>query len=117
MLDPDHHVAANKADAARRRLPPEWTILVGRPVYRTLVDQVKRGIVPAERPGSRGGTILAAKFRLDCFDNPYVRSDYAIAPTNSADTANALEGRSKDDGALKNENNLLRSSQKLKPSP
>ncbi len=109
MLVDTHHVAANKADAARLALAAgvDYDLSDGS-VYRTLVDQVKRGIVPQSEVDRAAARILAAKFRLGLFDNPYVDPDYADRTTNSAEHRQlALKAAQKTVVLLKNENNLL----------
>jgi len=73
MLIQTHHVAANKPDAARLAIAAgvDYDLSDGS-VYRTLIDQVKRGIVPQSEVDRAAGRMLAAKFRLGLFDNPYV---------------------------------------------
>src|SRR5882672_3564496 len=109
MLIQTHHVAANKADAARLAIAAgvDYDLSDGS-VYRTLVDQVKRGIVPQSDLDHAVARILAAKFRLGLFDNPYVDPDYADRTTNSAEHRQlALKAAQKTMVLLKNENNLL----------
>ena len=78
MLYETHHVAADKDEAARKALAAgvDFDLSDGS-VYRTLLDQVKQGNVPESEVGPRRGRILAAKFRLGLFENPYVDPDYA----------------------------------------
>jgi beta-glucosidase len=60
------------------RSPPAWTTtLSDGSVYRTLLGQVKQGIVPESEVDRAAARVLAAKFRLGLFDNPYVDPDYA----------------------------------------
>ena len=109
MLVQTHHVAANKADAARLALAAgvDYDLSDGS-VYRTLVEQVKQGIVPQRDLDRAVSRVLATKFRLGLFDNPYVDPDYAERTTNSAEhRALALKAAQKAIVLLKNEKNLL----------
>jgi beta-glucosidase len=77
-------------------------------VYRTLVSQVKQGIVPESDVDKAAARVLATKFRLGLFDNPFVDPDYAEKITNSVEHRQlALKAAQKVVGLLKNEKNLL----------
>ncbi len=109
MLVETHHVAANKPDAARLAIAAgvDYDLSDGS-VYRTLIDQVKRGLVPQSDLDRAVARILAAKFRLGLFDNPFADPDYAEKTTNSAEHRQlALQAAQKVMVLLKNENNLL----------
>jgi len=109
MLIGTHHVAAGKPDAARLALAAgvDYDLSDGS-VYRTLIDQVKRGIVPQSELDQAVARILTAKFRLGLFDNPLVDPDYADRTTNSAEHRQlALKAAQKTVVLLKNEGNLL----------
>ena len=84
MLVETHHVAANNAEAARLALSAgvDFDLSDGAP-FRSLVDQVKQGIVPESEVDKAVLRVLTAKFRLGLFDNPYVDPDYAEKITNS----------------------------------
>ena len=76
--------------------------------YRTLVDQVKKGIVPESEVDRAVARVLAAKFRLGLFDDPYVDPDYAEKITNSPEHRKlAVEAARKVIVLLKNDKNLL----------
>ncbi|MGA9040320.1 MAG: CIA30 family protein [Terriglobales bacterium] len=109
MLVETHHVAANKSDAARLALAAgvDYDLSDGS-VYHTLIDQVKRGIVPESEVDRAAGRVLATKFRLGLFDNPYVDPDYADRTTNSPEHRQlALKAAQKVVVLLKNDKNLL----------
>jgi beta-xylosidase len=109
MLVDVHHVAATKADAARLALAAgvDYDLSDGS-VYRTLVDQVKSGIVPMSQLDRSVSRILAAKFRLGLFDDPYVDPAYAERTTNGPEhRALALRAARETVVLLKNEKNLL----------
>jgi beta-xylosidase len=109
MLTDVHHVAATKADAARLALAAgvDYDLSDGS-VYRTLVEQVKQGIVPMSQLDQAVSRILAAKFRLGLFDDPYVDPDYAERSTNGPERRKlALDAARKTIVLLKNEKNLL----------
>lgn len=109
MLVGTHHVAYNNADAARQAIAAgiDYDLSDGS-VYRTLVDQVKQGIVPMSEVDRAVARVLAAKFRLGLFDNPLVDPDYAEKVNNSPEHKQlALEAARKVIVLLKNQNNLL----------
>ena len=109
MLVETHHIAANFADAARQALAAgiDYDLSDGA-VYRTLLDQVKAGIVPDQRLTGPISDILYTKFRLGLFENPYVDPEYARQITNSPEhRALAEKTAEKAIVLLKNENNLL----------
>lgn len=109
MLVQTHHVAATKADAARLALAAgvDYDLSDGS-VYRTLLDQVKRGIVPEAELDQAVSRVLATKFRLGLFDDPFVDPDYADTITNSPQhRALALKAAQKTIVLLKNQDNLL----------
>jgi beta-glucosidase len=109
MLVNTHHVAATKADAARLAIAAgvDYDLSDGS-VYRTLISEVKQGIVPESDVDRAAGRVLATKFRLGLFDNPYVDPDFAEKITNSAEHRQlALKAAQKVVVLLKNEQNLL----------
>ena len=109
MLTETHHIAANNADAARMALAAgiDYDLSDGS-VYRTLLWQVKQGTVSEAMVNRAVARVLATKFRLGLFDNPYVDPDYAEKTTNSADhRALALKTAQKAVILLKNDKNLL----------
>jgi len=109
MLVSTHHVAYNNADAARQGISAgvDYDLSDGS-VYRTLLTQVKQGIVPESEVDRAVAHVLAAKFRLGLFDNPYVDPDYAERVTNSEEHRKlAVEAASKVIVLLKNDKNLL----------
>lgn len=109
MLVNTHHVAADKAEAARLALAAgvDYDLSDGS-VYRTLISQVKMGIVPESEVDRAVSRILATKFRLGLFDNPYVDPDYAEKVTNSPEhRALALKAAQEVMVLLKNDKNLL----------
>jgi beta-glucosidase len=109
MLTNVHHVSANSADAARLAISAgvDYDLSDGS-VYRTLLWQVKMGTVPEADLNKAAARILATKFRLGLFENPYVDPDYAEKTTNSAEHREiALKAAQKVVVLLKNENNLL----------
>ncbi len=111
MLATTHHVAANFAEAARLGLAAgvDYDLeLSNAGVYRTLIDQVKHGLVPESDVDKAVRRVLAAKFRLGLFDNPYVDPDYVERITNGEEHRKlAAEAARKAIVLLKNENDLL----------
>jgi beta-glucosidase len=109
MLIETHRVAANKADAARLAIAAgvDYDLSDGS-VYRTLISQVKLGIVPESEVDRAAERVLATKFRLGLFDNPYVDPDAAERITNSAEHQKlALKAAQEVVVLLKNDKNLL----------
>jgi beta-glucosidase len=109
MLYETHHVAADKEEAARKALAAgvDFDLSDGS-VYRTLIDQVQQGNVPEAEVDKAVGRILAAKFRLGIFENPYVDPDYAQKITNSPEHKKlALNAAEEAIVLLKNDANLL----------
>ncbi|MGO9085834.1 MAG: CIA30 family protein [Candidatus Sulfotelmatobacter sp.] len=109
MLVETHHVAANNAEAARLALAAgvDYDLSDGS-VYRTLLWQVKQGAVPEAELDRAVARVLATKFRLGLFENPYVDPDYAEKVTNSAEhRALALKTAQRAVVLLKNDKNLL----------
>jgi beta-xylosidase len=109
MLWQVHHVARNNADAARQALAAgvDFDLSDGS-AYRTLLWQVKDGIVPESELDRAVSKVLAAKFRLGLFDDPYVDPDAAARIVNSPEHR-ALAERAAEEVMvlLKNENHLL----------
>ena len=109
MLYQTHHVAADQADAARKALAAgvDYDLSDGS-VFRTVVEQVKDGRIPQWQLDRAVSRVLAAKFRLGLFDNPYVDPAYAQQITNStAHQALALKAAEEEITLLKNEGSLL----------
>ncbi|MGH9447765.1 MAG: glycoside hydrolase family 3 C-terminal domain-containing protein, partial [Terriglobia bacterium] len=104
-----HHVAADNAGAARMALAAgvDYDLSNGA-VYLTLADQVRQGNVAEEQLDAAAGRILAAKFRLGLFENPYADPDYAERITScQAHRDLALRAAQKTVVLLKNEGGLL----------
>ncbi len=109
MLVSTHHVAEDKADAARLALAAgvDYDLSDGS-VYRTLIDSVKAGKVPMAEVDRAAARILTLKFRLGLFENPYVDVDYAAKTTNSAEHQKLAEKAAEETIVLlKNEGGLL----------
>jgi beta-glucosidase len=109
MLVQTHHVAATKADAARLAIAAgvDYDLSDGS-VYRTLLTQVKQGIVPESQLDRAVSRILAAKFRLGLFDDAIVDPDAAERITNSPEHRKiALKAAQETIVLLKNDKHLL----------
>jgi len=109
MLVETHHVAATKADAARLAIAAgvDYDLSDGS-VYRTLLEQVRAGVVPQSELDRAVSRMLAAKFRLGLFDNPFVDADAAERLTNSPEHRKlALKAAQETLVLLKNEKSLL----------
>jgi beta-glucosidase len=109
MLVEPHHVAADNADAARKALAAgvDFDLSDGS-VFATLVGLVREGKVPESEVDRAAARVLAAKFRLGLFEDPYVDPDYAERITNSPEHQKlALKAAQEALVLLKNEDNLL----------
>jgi beta-glucosidase len=109
MLVQTHHVAATKADAARLAIAAgvDYDLSDGS-VYRTLLAQVKQGIVPESELDRAVSRILATKFRLGLFDDALVDPDAAERITNSPEHRKiALKAAQETVVLLKNDKQLL----------
>jgi len=109
MLVQTHHVAANMAEAGRMGLAAgvDYDLSDGS-VFRTFIDQVKEGQVPETLVDRAAGRLLAAKFRLGLFDDPYVDPDYTGKTTSGPEHRKlAVEAAQKAIVLLKNEGSLL----------
>jgi beta-glucosidase len=109
MLVETHHVAADKAEAARKALAAgvDYDLSDGS-VYATLTDQVKQGIIPESELDLAVSRVLATKFRLGLFENPYVDPDYAASTVNSQEHKQlGLKAAQEAIVLLKNDGNLL----------
>jgi beta-glucosidase len=102
-------VAHDNRDAARLALDAgvDYDLSDGA-IYRTLIEQVKQGIVPQSEVDRAASRVLAAKFRLGLFDRPFVDPDYAEKVNNSEEHKKlAAEAARKVLVLLKNDKNLL----------
>ena len=109
MLVDTHHVAADKAHAARLAIAAgvDFDLSDGS-TYETLLAQVKQGIVPERQLNDAVAHVLAAKFRLGLFENPYVDPSYAQRITGNPEHQKlALRAAEESIVLLKNEGNLL----------
>ncbi len=109
MLVKVHQVAADNAAAAREALTAgvDYDLSDGS-VYRTLLDEVKQGVVPMAQLDRAVAHVLSAKFRLGLFENPYVDPSYAEKITNGPEHQKlALRAAQETIVLLKNVRNLL----------
>jgi beta-glucosidase len=109
MLYETHGVASNAAEAARKAIAAgvDYDLSDGS-VYRTLIQQVKEGVVPISELDRAAGRVLAAKFRLGLFENPYVDPEYASKITNSTEHQKLAEKTAEEEIVLlKNDGALL----------
>jgi beta-glucosidase len=105
----NHHVAADKADAARKSLAAgiDFDLSDGS-IFRTLADQVRQGIVSQAEIDNAASRMLRAKFLLGLFDDPYIDPDYAERTNNSPEhRALALKAAQETLTLLKNDKNTL----------
>ncbi len=105
-----HHVAATAGDAAAMALEAgldielPFTNCYGGP----LLEAVRKGEIPSELLDLSIGRVLAFKYRLGIFDNPYVNAKAAAGVFDTPeDRALSLEAAHKSIILLKNEGNLL----------
>ncbi|HXX17124.1 MAG TPA: glycoside hydrolase family 3 protein, partial [Candidatus Eremiobacteraceae bacterium] len=109
MLFQVHKVAADEAEAARKALAAgvDYDLSDGS-VYRTLLEQVKAGIVPISLVDRAVARVLATKFRLGLFENPYVDPAQTEKIVNSPEHQRlALQAAQEAMVLLKNEGHLL----------
>ena len=104
-----HHVAANKAEAARLALDAGVDIELPDPdCYPAIPQLIKEGRISEATIDRAVTRNLRAKFLLGLFENPYVDPERAVKVTNSlAHRELAAEAARRSIVLLKNENNLL----------
>jgi beta-glucosidase len=107
-LDRIHHVAADKADAARHALAAGVDCeLPDGVAYRVLADEVRAGRVSETAVDTAVSRMLTMKFRAGLFENPYGDVKLAAQITGNADArALALEAARKSICLLKNDGTL-----------
>jgi beta-glucosidase len=105
-----HHVATNRAEAAKLALEAGVDVEISRngACFATLVEQVREGRVAEATLDRAVANVLRAKFRLGLFEDPYVDPDYADAICRlPAHRELALKAARKAIILLKNQNGLL----------
>jgi beta-glucosidase len=104
-----HHVAADKADAARQAMEAGVDMELPDPdAYGELIGLVKSGTVPQTDIDRAVRLVLAAKFAAGLFEHPYVDAQQAQAAVEIPEhRALALEAARKAIVLLKNDNGLL----------
>src|SRR5437867_4019285 len=104
-----HHVASDRADAARRALAAGVDIeLPDVQAYGTLVDQVRQGRVPQATIDSVVRRLLRPKFELGLFENPFVDPGEADRISGAAASRTlALDAARQAITLLKNDRQLL----------
>jgi beta-glucosidase len=104
-----HHVVGNEEVAARTALESGVDVeLPAAASYRTLVQQVRDGIVAEALVDRAVGRLLRMKFLTGLFDDPYADPDYAEKVTNSPEHQKlALTAAQEAIILLKNQNSLL----------
>jgi beta-glucosidase len=109
QLISQHHVAADKADAAMQALAAGVDVeLPDADAYKTLPDLVKAGQVSQAAIDRAVRRILEAKFLAGLFEHPYVDEAQAERVTNTPEhQALALEAAHKAIVLLENRNNTL----------
>ena len=109
QLESLHHVAADKAEAARLALEAGVDAELPDPdCFKTLAQLVREGKVAEALVDRAVARNLRAKFLLGLFENPYVDPERAARVTNSdAHRALAAEAARRSITLLKNDGNLL----------
>ena len=104
-----HHVASDKADAARLAIDAGVDLELPDPdCFPLLLQLVKEGKVAEATLDKAVARDLKLKFLLGLFENPYVDPERAVQVTNSAEhQALAAEAARRSITLLKNDNNLL----------
>ena len=85
QLESLHHVAGSKAEAARKALGVGIDFELDTCYSDTLLAQVQDGTVAETEVDQAVGRVLAAKFQLGLFDDPYADPDEAERVTNCAE--------------------------------
>ena len=102
-----HHVAHDRADAARQALAAGIDYELG-DAFSMLVPEARAGRVPLAAIDTAVARVLSAKFRLGLFDDPFVDPEAAAAATNSpAHRALALRAAREAMVLLQNRGGLL----------
>jgi beta-glucosidase len=103
-----HHIAADRAQAARRALEAGVDIdLPSGTAYATLTQQVRDGLVSESRIDASVRRLLTLKFRAGLFEHPYADAEKAVAVTNNAEArALALKAAQRTLILLKNDGTL-----------
>lgn len=109
QLEQLHHVARDKAEAARLALEAGVDAELPDPdCFQTLIQLVRDGKVSEALIDKAVARNLRAKFLLGLFENPYVDAERAARVTDSAEhRALAAEAARRSITLLKNDNNLL----------
>src|SRR5437660_6939450 len=104
-----HHVATDRADAARRALAAGVDVeLPDVQAYGTLVDQVRQGRVAEATIDTTVQRLLRAEFELGLFENPLVDSDAADRISGAdASRSLALDAARQAITLLKNDGRIL----------
>ena len=104
-----HHVAASKEDAARQAIEAGVDIeLPYTEMYDSLIELVKKGIVPEKAIDKCVARVLRSKFVTGLFDDPYVDPEYAEEVyKNPEHKILALRAAREAIILLKNEDNIL----------
>lgn len=106
-LDTIHHVQPDLEAAARAALRAGVDCeLPDGIAYRTLVDQVRAGKVPAEAVDVACARMLTLKFRAGLFENPWPRRDWDALTGNGEARALALKAAHRSIALLKNDGTL-----------
>ena len=108
-LERRHHVAIDKADAARQSLEAGLDVELPDPdVNKTLVEQVKSGKISEELINKAVARILRQKFQIGLFENPYSDPEKAALLTDTTeDRSLAAEAARRSIVLLKNDKNIL----------
>lgn len=109
QLESLHHVAADKAEAARLAIEAGVDAELPDPdCFKLLVQLVREGKVSEALVDRAVARNLRAKFLLGLFENPYVDPDRAARVTDSTEHRElAAEAARRSITLLKNDNNLL----------
>ena len=106
-LDTIHHVQPDLEATARAALRAGVDCeLPDGIAYRTLVDQVRAGKVPAEAVDVACARMLTLKFRAGLFENPWPRRDWDALTGNGEARALALKAAHRSIALLKNDGTL-----------
>ena len=102
-----HGVAKDVADAARQALDAGVDVDLRGAAFSTLKESVEAGLVPEEEIDRAVRRVLALKFEMGLFENPYVDEDAVAEVGSEAHSEAALEVARQSVTLLENRNGTL----------
>ncbi len=102
-----HGVAADVADAARQALDAGVDVDLRGAAFATLKESVEAGLVPEEEIDRAVRRVLALKFEMGLFENPYVEEEAAVEVGSESHSEVALEVARQSVTLLENRDGIL----------